>query len=116
MIEWRLDFAPDHPVGAGHFPGMPIVPGALLLECVLAGLALRIGQAQQGTPDGAAALGWQVRSAKFPSPAVPGQTVEIAAAAGPNGLWRVTASVASRRVLIAEVRSAEVRPTHAEAS
>ena len=29
----------DHPSAAGHFPGQPIVPGALLLDAVLAAIA-----------------------------------------------------------------------------
>lgn len=105
MMQWRLEFAADHPVGAGHFPGLPIVPGALLLERVLAGLGTHLA-AGQGVDSAAAALAWQVRSAKFPSPVAPGQTVEIEAVAGANGVWRVAASVDARRVLSAEVRQA----------
>jgi len=29
----------DHPTAAGHFPGNPIVPGALLLDAVVAAIA-----------------------------------------------------------------------------
>jgi 3-hydroxyacyl-[acyl-carrier-protein] dehydratase len=29
----------DHPTAAGHFPGRPIVPGALLLDTVVAAIA-----------------------------------------------------------------------------
>ena len=42
MTEWRtLDLAipEDHPSAAGHFPGNPIVPGALLLDTVLEAVA-----------------------------------------------------------------------------
>jgi 3-hydroxyacyl-[acyl-carrier-protein] dehydratase len=31
-----VKFAVNHPCGAGHFPGNPIIPGALLLDEVLA--------------------------------------------------------------------------------
>jgi 3-hydroxymyristoyl/3-hydroxydecanoyl-(acyl carrier protein) dehydratase len=37
--ECALVFAPDHPSAAGHFPGNPIVPGALLLDAVLQAVA-----------------------------------------------------------------------------
>jgi 3-hydroxyacyl-[acyl-carrier-protein] dehydratase len=105
MMQWRLEFAADHPVGAGHFPGLPIVPGALLLERVLAGLGLRLA-AGQGADSAAVLCAWQVRAAKFPSPLAPGQTVQIEAVAGANGVWRIAASVDARRVLSAEVRLA----------
>jgi 3-hydroxymyristoyl/3-hydroxydecanoyl-(acyl carrier protein) dehydratase len=32
-------FAGDHPAAAGHFPDHPIVPGALLLDAVIAAIA-----------------------------------------------------------------------------
>jgi len=32
-------FAPDHPALAGHFPGHPVLPGALLLDWACAQLA-----------------------------------------------------------------------------
>ena len=31
MNKLTLQIAADHPTGAGHFPGNPIIPGALLL-------------------------------------------------------------------------------------
>jgi 3-hydroxyacyl-[acyl-carrier-protein] dehydratase len=38
-----MRFAADHPTAAGHFPGNPIVPGALLLDAVLLAIAGRAG-------------------------------------------------------------------------
>ncbi len=34
----------DHPSLAGHFPGRPIVPGVVLLDCVIAGLETASGR------------------------------------------------------------------------
>ncbi len=36
--ERRLHIPADHPSAAGHFPGRPIIPGALLLDAVLAAI------------------------------------------------------------------------------
>ncbi|MGA2548971.1 MAG: hypothetical protein ABSF50_02390 [Burkholderiaceae bacterium] len=61
-------FAADHPTAAGHFPGNPVIPGAVLLDEVVKilnahGLAF-------GT-------GFSLQSAKFLHPVRPGQRVEI---------------------------------------
>ena len=60
--------AADHPSAAGHFPGNPIVPGAVLLSEVFAAW-----QRITGDTDRAIAL----RSAKFISPTRPGDRVSI---------------------------------------
>jgi 3-hydroxymyristoyl/3-hydroxydecanoyl-(acyl carrier protein) dehydratase len=35
----EICFAADHPTAAGHFPGNPIIPGAVLLDAVLLAIA-----------------------------------------------------------------------------
>lgn len=68
MKKLTLHIAADHPAGAGHFPGNPIIPGALLLAEVLRAVVdaerMDIGSCN-------------VKSAKFQHPARPGDTVEI---------------------------------------
>jgi acyl-coenzyme A synthetase/AMP-(fatty) acid ligase len=61
----------DHPAFAGHFPGQPLLPGALLLSEVL--------EAVQGVPALAARLGAQptLAAAKFLAPVRPGGTLVI---------------------------------------
>jgi 3-hydroxyacyl-[acyl-carrier-protein] dehydratase len=61
-------FEPGHPSTLGHFPGNPIVPGALLLSAALD--AIRAGL-------GAGFAPFQIRSAKFQRPARPGERVVI---------------------------------------
>jgi hypothetical protein len=60
----QLQFSVDHPAGPGHFPGNPIVPGAVLLDELVAALF----------PDG-----WsgKVEAAKFHHPVRPGDTVAV---------------------------------------
>ena len=36
-LEWhgdRMEISPDHPSLPGHFPGRPVVPGVVILDCV----------------------------------------------------------------------------------
>jgi 3-hydroxymyristoyl/3-hydroxydecanoyl-(acyl carrier protein) dehydratase len=61
-------FSPDHAAAQGHFPGNPIIPGAVLLSEVL--LAI---EADQGRTLHACHL----KSAKFAHPVRPGDRVSI---------------------------------------
>ncbi len=63
-----ISIPPDHPVFAGHFPEMPIVPGALLLDETLWAIA-----AKTGVP----LTECTVASIKFKSPVRPGQLVTL---------------------------------------
>lgn len=56
----------DDPVFDGHFPGHPIVPGALLLDEVLQAAA----SAHPGNR-------WRLVSGKFVSPAAPGDALRV---------------------------------------
>lgn len=60
----EVTFAPDHPCFAGHFPGNPVVPGAVLLDEALA-------FAESLLPGEAVAP--EVLHAKFPASVGPGQ-------------------------------------------
>jgi 3-hydroxymyristoyl/3-hydroxydecanoyl-(acyl carrier protein) dehydratase len=64
----EICFSPDHPTAAGHFPGDPIIPGALLLDEVLLAIA-----ADEGGITGACCI----RSAKFLRPVRPGDRLVI---------------------------------------
>lgn len=61
-----LPLAHDHPAFAGHFPGRPIVPGALLID--LAVQAVETATRRQVTA---------IAQAKFLSPAVPHELLAL---------------------------------------
>ena len=79
-VETLVTFAADHPVFAGHFPGRPMVPGALLLDEVLHAAQQASRAASNGqiatTADGLMAH-CQIASVKFLSPVQPGETLAI---------------------------------------
>lgn len=93
MASLVITFAADHPAAAGHFPGNPIVPGALLLsEAVTAVGAALARDLSRCT----------VRSAKFPAPSRPGERIDIAYSASSSAVSLVC-TVDTRTVLKAEL-------------
>lgn len=90
MSKLTLQLAADHPTGAGHFPGNPIIPGALLLAEVLR----CIEQAE-----GARFVSCNVKAAKFLAPARPGDTVEIDYARSASGTLEFQCAVGATKVL-----------------
>jgi 3-hydroxyacyl-[acyl-carrier-protein] dehydratase len=66
----RVDIviASDHPSTIGHFPGNPIVPGAMLLSEVIGAWEELIGAPLQSSA---------IKVAKFLSPTRPGDRVSI---------------------------------------
>ena len=71
-----LKIPADHPAFAGHFPGVPIVPGVVLLDEVMHAVV---------SDTGLAAMAWQISSVKFLSPLKPNVAVVIEHEQLPNG-------------------------------
>nr|WP_025915697.1 hypothetical protein [Herminiimonas sp. CN] len=92
-----LVIAADHPVFAGHFPGAPIVPGAMLLD-----LALQAIGKQLGTDLSAC----QINAVKFLSPVRPGEPASVRYAALNNGALRFDILSAARTVATGTIRVA----------
>jgi 3-hydroxyacyl-[acyl-carrier-protein] dehydratase len=62
----RVGFEANHPTAAGHFPGNPMIPGALMLDAVIAAIA--------GTDCDAPMV---IRSAKFLRIVRPGEDLDL---------------------------------------
>ncbi len=77
--EAECGFAADHPTAAGHFPGNPVIPGAVLLAGIRASLRAR----------GLDAL---PRAARFHRPVRPGERLRVAWESGAEGI-RFSATV-----------------------
>lgn len=68
MTKIEKIFPLDHPASLGHFPGNPIIPGAVLLAEVL--LAIEKSLNRKLSP-------YKIKSAKFSSPVRPGDAFII---------------------------------------
>ncbi|MEC5384185.1 3-hydroxylacyl-ACP dehydratase [Uliginosibacterium sp. H3] len=71
----ELFIAEDHPAFAGHFPGRPIVPGALLIDLAIRAVAQATGRRISS-----------VAQAKFLSPALPGEPLSLSFDAGADSV------------------------------
>ena len=89
-------FRPDHPASQGHFPGNPIIPGAVLLDETLRAI-------EAGLDAGLAPF--RIRSAKFLHPARPGDRLLIRFSRTPRDEIRFTCTVGETLVLIGQVGS-----------
>ena len=83
----------DHPAAEGHFPGNPIIPGAMLLADTLRAIAAAPGITLSLTG---------IKSAKFHAPARPGDRVLIEFAGPADDRLRFTCLVAGATVLTGE--------------
>jgi len=65
-FEFRFSIPAAHPALPGHFPGHPIVPGALLLDHVLTGLAAALNRPVA-----------VLQKVKFAAPLLPDESVTV---------------------------------------
>ena len=94
-----IHFPVDHPTAAGHFPGNPIIPGAVLLDTALTAIA---------AAEGLAPAPCRLRSAKFLHPVRPGDRMLVEWQASPTGAIAFSGSVAGRPVMTATMLTGSV--------
>jgi len=90
----------DHPCVEGHFPGNPIVPGAVLLDEVLAVIERQVGRP---------ATAWTVVVARFSRAVRPGERLQLSFDANDVGVVRFECSLGDLAVL-----SGRAHPTWGE--
>jgi 3-hydroxymyristoyl/3-hydroxydecanoyl-(acyl carrier protein) dehydratase len=88
-------FGADHPASQGHFPGNPIIPGAVLLSEALRAIEEELG---------ASLPRCQIRSAKFLHPVRPGDRIVIECSRNPDGEVKFTCKIGATLVLTGQVR------------
>ncbi|OGN97465.1 MAG: beta-hydroxyacyl-ACP dehydratase [Chloroflexi bacterium RBG_13_51_36] len=77
-IRTAKDIRADEPVFAGHYPGQPIMPGALICESIFQTGAILLSKMMGGMTGGIPVL-TRVNNAKFRSIVKPGSTLDIEA-------------------------------------
>ena len=88
-------FPPDHPASQGHFPGNPVIPGAVLLRDALRAIEM----------DGGLTLPrCRIQSAKFLHPVRPGDRIVIECSRNAEGDVRFACRIGARLVLTGQVR------------
>jgi len=87
-------FQLDHPASQGHFPGDPIIPGAVLLSETFQAIEASLG---------AGLVPFRITSAKFLRPTRPGDRVLIEFARNARGEIRFTCSVEGKPVLSGQI-------------
>jgi 3-hydroxyacyl-[acyl-carrier-protein] dehydratase len=84
-----IEVPKDHPAFAGHFPRFPVLPGAVLLDEVLATI-----EKQRGID----LMQWRITSAKFLGLVRPGDALHLEHEVSKGGSIRFTVSSANRKV------------------
>jgi 3-hydroxymyristoyl/3-hydroxydecanoyl-(acyl carrier protein) dehydratase len=94
----HLTIASDHPAFAGHFPGLPIVPGVVLLDEALCAIGSAIGTDLSAC---------RISSIKFLSPVHPGEPVSVSYEISGTGAIRFDILSDERRVATGSLRMPE---------
>ena len=92
-MEYIIEIPSDHPALAGHFPGNPIIPGALILDMAARELKKKMGENINII---------KITRAKFLSPLKPGLSAEIVFSISGN-LARFTCSSSGINIAVGQI-------------
>lgn len=90
----ECSFSLHHPAAEGHFPGNPIIPGAVLLSETLRAIENDLG---------AGLSSFRIKAAKFFSPTRPGDRVVIEFSGSVPGDIRFACAVLGKKVLAGQL-------------
>lgn len=90
MLDKVFAFTADHPALPGHFPGDPLVPGAALLDRVIAAIAENLGCRVT-----------EIRSAKFLRPLRAEETCYLQVQPRQDGALTITCTADNAKVMTA---------------
>lgn len=94
MARVECSFASDHPAAEGHFPGNPIIPGAVLLSAALNAIEHELGVSLPPC---------RLKAAKFHFPVRPGDTVVIDFTGNVPGDLKFECAVHGKKVLAGQI-------------
>ncbi|HEY6241635.1 MAG TPA: hypothetical protein VIW78_12475 [Burkholderiales bacterium] len=89
-----MSFPADHPAAMGHFPGNPIIPGALLLSEALRAIEADLRRSLHPL---------EIKSAKFAHPVRPGECILVEFSGHRENRMKFRCTVAGTAVLAGEL-------------
>jgi 3-hydroxyacyl-[acyl-carrier-protein] dehydratase len=94
----------NEPFFQGHFPGMPIMPGVLILEALAQAGALLAVKASKFDPAKQVIFFMAIDKAKFRKPVVPGDrlTLEVVPLRKGGAIWKMRGEAKVDGVVVAE--------------
>ena len=95
----------NEPFFSGHFPGMPVMPGVLILEAMAQAAALLSFKTENYTPEEIGIVYFAgIDGARFKKPVLPGDqlVLKIEIVRRVRGIWKYTARAEVDGALVAE--------------
>ena len=108
----------NEPHFAGHFPGLPVMPGVLIIEAMAQTSAVLVVETLDLIDKDLLVYFMGIDSAKFRKPVVPGDTLElhVTVVRGRGKIWKFTGEARVGDALVAEAEFAAMILTPEEAA